>query len=91
MIQTLDKINCEQDGLSYETWICQHLFDNPKQTWFSRELSTENPWPDAGCSECDLVFARDSEWTETNSGSIGIKLLCYLCYERGRAQATSFL
>ena len=85
-----EKIDCDVDGWGYDAFVCQHLFHNPNQTWFSREPTSDNPWPDAWCSECDRVFMRDGEWNDDNSGCTSIKLLCHFCYERKRTQATSF-
>ena len=88
MTNHLDKIKCDKDGWGYEAFVCQHLLENPVQTWFSREPTIDNPWPDAWCAECDKVFSRDGIWTEENSVCLGVKLLCHRCYERKRAQAT---
>ncbi len=81
-----DKIECERDGQGYESFMCRHLFENPTQGWYSREPTSENPWPDAWCAECDVVFMRDGQWTDDNSSCTEIKLLCNFCYERRRAQ-----
>ena len=81
-----DKVDCENDGEGYESWVCQHLFDNPAQAWFSRDPTSANPWPDAWCASCDNIFLRDGAWTDDNSACTGIKLICHYCYERRRTQ-----
>lgn len=88
-MQDRDKIACAEDGEGYEAFVCKHLFENPAQQWYSREPSSENPWPDAWCGACDKVFMRDGEWTDENSACIEIKLICHHCYERRRALEVS--
>lgn len=86
MIIVREKIECDEDGKGYECFICRHLFENPVQVWYSRDPTPENPWPDAWCAECDVVFMRDGAWTDANSSCTEIKLLCHLCYERRRVK-----
>jgi hypothetical protein len=81
-----EKVKCDDHSSGYETWVCTHLYSNPAQSWFSREATTDNPWPDAWCSECDKIFMRDGEWNDKNSGCTQIKLICNFCYENRRKQ-----
>src|ERR1035438_9277600 len=59
--------NCAEHGAGFETFICEHLAQNPRQRWYSAEVSDENPWPDAWCRSCNLVFELEGEWNESNA------------------------
>lgn len=84
-----NRISCEEHGTGLATFICQHLCAKPAQTWCSDELSLDNPWPGAWCTECQKSFERFGEWRDANSGVLGLKLLCQRCYDSARSQASS--
>ncbi len=74
-------ITCQTHGIAYETYVCEHLFRNPEQQWFSQEQDLENPWPDAWCGLCNSYFQQQGEWNEQNEKDLKIKLLCHHCYQ----------
>jgi len=82
---------CSAHGSGTNTFVCEHLVVNPKQKWFSSPPSTDKPWPDAWCAECDAVYQEQGEWNEENEGRLPIKLLCHHCYEALRNQDPSAL
>ncbi len=81
-----DQVKCDTHEFGKETWVCEHLLDNPNQEWFSSPITDENPWPDAWCKLCDQEYLKYGEWNDSNAESINIKLLCHQCYELKRSQ-----
>lgn len=84
-----EEIECSADGKGYEAYICEHLFENSMQAWHSATPTPDNRWPDAWCEKCNDVYVRDGEWTDDNSASLGVKLICSFCYERRRASSVT--
>jgi hypothetical protein len=82
-------MECGIHGKAVMTFICQHLMENGAQTWHSLAPSSENRWPDAWCSICQVAYLRESEWNDKNEGAITVKLACHRCYETLRALGTS--
>jgi len=74
-------IQCDTHGTSFQAYICEHPFENPKQSWFSGPSTDENPWPDAWCSLCHEAYLRDGGWNDANSVDLRAKLICHRCYE----------
>jgi hypothetical protein len=84
-------IMCEEHGTATTTYVCSHLVDDPLQRWHSNRASLDNPWPDAWCDRCNVKFARDGEWNESNSDGIEIQILCNYCYEGALGKSVSRL
>lgn len=84
-----EQVKCSDHGTGYETFACEHLVSNPAQGWFSSEPNEDRRWPDAWCVVCDAYFREQNEWNDQNSSKMKVRLLCHLCYERIRSQATS--
>jgi hypothetical protein len=82
------RIECNDHGTGFETFICGHLASNPAQEWFSREASEDNLWPDAWCASCNVEFLKEGEWNERNEVGLNVMLLCHRCYEFARSQST---
>jgi hypothetical protein len=82
------EISCARHAAGFETFVCQHLLENPSQEWFSDTPDESNPWPDAWCTICNEAFNEQGEWNEQNEGRMKIKLLCHRCYEAARATGT---
>jgi hypothetical protein len=80
-----EKVGCAQHGDAFETFICEHLAEDPAQTWYSNEPRPGNEWPDSWCSRCHVAYLRENEWNEENEGELRITLLCHRCYEAQRA------
>lgn len=77
-------------GPAFQTFICQHLAEDPRQTWHSHRPSEGNQWPDAWCDLCHVAFAREGEWNGNNEEGLVVKLFCHRCYESHRSQRTHF-
>jgi hypothetical protein len=82
------QVECSDHGTGFATYICEHLFSNAAQEWFSRTPDEENQWPDAWCSACDKFFQEQDEWNEKNESKTKIKLICHHCYLLKRSQGT---
>jgi hypothetical protein len=82
------EIECRRHGRGRATYVCEHIFSNPKQEWFSDDPKSTNPWPDAWCVRCDQLYQDQGEWNDSNSEHLKIKLICHHCYESFRAQQT---
>jgi hypothetical protein len=74
-------IQCDTHGTAFQTVVCRHLFDKPKQPWFSAERTRSNQWPDAWCADCNVLYTQQGEWNDRNSGGLKLALLCHICYE----------
>ena len=74
-------IECDSHGQGYQAFVCEHLMVNPNQEWFSDDPTTEDPWPDAWCKECQAVFEEQGEWNDENSFKLRVKVVCHHCYE----------
>src|SRR5260370_10826150 len=82
------QIACANHTTGFETFVCQHLFDNPSQEWFSENPTESNPWPDSWCVTCNQAFEEQGEWNGQNEWRMKIKLLCHRCYESALAKGT---
>lgn len=85
----LRAIICDEHVTGFSTFVCQHLAANPDQEWFSDEVSEKDKWPDAWCSQCNVLFEEAGEWNEENEANLDIQMLCHHYYEKKRAQNTS--
>jgi len=50
----------------------------------SEEPSEEEPFPDAWCDDCNLIFQAHGGWNEESEKLVSISLLCSGCYELAR-------
>jgi len=84
-----DKIECATHGECRETFVCTHLLGESAGLGFNREEPTEdNPFPDAWCDDCQLIFEAHGGWNEESEKLVKISLLCSGCYERARIRNT---
>lgn len=84
-----DKIQCATHGECQETFVCSHLLGESAGLGFNRsEPSTDNPFPDAWCDDCELIRAAHGGWNEQCEKLAKISLLCSGCYERARIRNT---
>lgn len=81
-------VQCHTHGPAFQTFICEHLFANPEQEWYSSAPSEDNRWPDAWCSICHEAYKTEGEWNERNENLLKIRLVCHRCYESRRALGT---
>jgi hypothetical protein len=76
------EVNCEEHGKADVTFVCAHLIADPVQRWHCARASTDNPWPDAWCDQCNEAYLREGEWNENNETCVDIEILCHHCYEQ---------
>jgi hypothetical protein len=82
-------VNCSEHAKGYATFICEHLFAEPLQAWFSNRPDEEEPCPDAWCASCEALFLEQGEWNDQNESKRDIKMVCHHCYEKLRSHATN--
>lgn len=86
---TSDKIQCATHGESEKTYVCMHLLKESTGLGFNcGEPTTENPFPDAWCDNCEIIRAAHGGWNEESEKLAKISLLCSGCYERSRIRNT---
>jgi len=82
-------IDCSTHGEQEKTYVCNHLADGSAGLGFNRgEPTEENPFPDAWCDECNLIYEANDGWGDATEGLITIRLLCSGCYEKARIRNT---
>lgn len=80
-----NKIQCDIHGESQKAFVCSHLTEGGVGLGFNRaEPSEENPFPDAWCDDCELIFQEHNGWSDETEGLVSIRMLCSGCYERAR-------
>jgi len=52
------------------------------------EPTAEDPFPDAWCDDCDIIYRAHNGWTEESEKLVKVSLLCSGCYERIRIRNT---
>ena len=78
-------IQCQLHGECTETFVCSHLTEDAAGRGFNREEpSEEDPFPDAWCDDCELIFKAHQGWTDESEKLVEIRVLCSGCYERSR-------
>jgi hypothetical protein len=84
-----EKVQCATHGESEKTFVCSHLLGESAGLGFNRnEPSTENPFPDAWCDNCEIIRAAHNGWNDQSEKLAKISLLCAGCYERARIRNT---
>jgi hypothetical protein len=77
-----NNIECQTHGDSAQTFVCSHLTDGAAALGFNRdEPSEEEPFPDALCDDCNLIFETHGGWNEESEQLVSIQLICSGCYE----------
>jgi hypothetical protein len=80
---------CATHGESTETFVCAHLLGESAGLGFNRgEPSTDDPFPDAWCDDCELIRAAHDGWNDQSEKLAKISLLCAGCYEQARIRNT---
>lgn len=83
------KIQCETHGECEATYVCSHLTGEAAGLGFNGDEPTEeNPFPDAWCDDCELIFVAHDGWNDESEKLAKIVLLCSGCYERTRIRNT---
>jgi Uncharacterized protein conserved in bacteria (DUF2199) len=84
-----DTIQCSTHGETQRTFVCMHLLGSSAGLGFNRnEPTTDKPFPDAWCDNCELIRATHNGWNEESEKLTKISLLCSGCYERARIRNT---
>lgn len=84
-----NKVQCTTHGECEETFVCSHLAEGAAASGFNRDNpSEENPFPDAWCDDCDVIFEAHNGWNDETEKLVSIRLLCSGCYERARIRNT---
>jgi len=84
-----NKVQCATHGECQETYVCSHLLGESAGLGFNREEpTTDNPFPDAWCDDCELIRAAHGGWNEQSERLTRIALLCSGCYERALIRNT---
>ena len=79
-------VECERHGQGYETFVCTHLRKGVACGYVSSTGLDrgDDPWPDAWCSVCEEVRAKEGGWNDVSEAFADIVLLCSGCYEDAR-------
>lgn len=81
-------IECDKHGKQQETFVCQHIVQtilDGKIRGFWSAGDSDNPRPDAWCSECDANYqASGGVWNDENEAFAGIKIICGACYDQAK-------
>ena len=65
--------------------MCSHLSGGSAALGFHRaEPREEDPFPDAWCDDCNLIFEANNGWNDDSQGLVEIQVLCSACYEQSR-------
>ncbi len=84
-----DKVQCETHGETDKAFVCSHLARESHGLGFNcEEASSESPFPDAWCDDCEIIRATHGGWTEESEGLVKIALVCTKCYERTHIRNT---
>src|ERR1700722_3352737 len=84
-----DKVKCETHGETDQACGCTQLALEFHGLGFNcEEVSSEAPFPDAWCDDCEIIRAAHDGWTDEAQGLVKIALVCTKCYERTRIRNT---
>ena len=84
-----EKVECATHGESDATYVCAHLLGGSTGLGFNRdEPTSDTPFPDAWCDDCELIRAAHDGWDEESEKLTKISLLCSKCYQRTRIRNT---
>lgn len=82
-------IQCDTHGETEETFVCSHLIGGAAGLGFNcAEPTEDNPFPDAWCDDCNVIYEAHDGWNDETEGLISIRLLCSGCYEKARIRNT---
>ena len=82
-------VHCHDHGECEQTFVCTHLAGGSAGIGFNRaEPTEEDPFPDAWCDDCNVIFEAHEGWTDETEELMDIRLLCSRCYELCRIRNT---
>ena len=81
-----ETIYCDTHGDCEPAYVCSHLTEHAAGLGFNcNEPSEEDPYPDALCDKCELIFQERGNTDELDES---IRLICSRCYESSRIRNT---
>ena len=84
-----DTIHCDAHGDREPTIVCVHLTEDAAGLGFNcGEPSEDNPFPDAWCDNCDLIYQEHDGWNDETEDLLDVRVLCSSCYELSRIRNT---
>lgn len=81
-----DKIECNTHGMSYASFVCQHL-SKGEDLGFHVGFDPDNEdqlYPDAWCNKCEEALEKEGEWNDVSEAVANIKIVCSGCYQEIR-------
>ena len=84
--QTGRIVHCERHGDNREAFMCEHLLLHSGLGFVSDGTDSNNPHPDAWCSECERVRIESGGEFNDNYARSVIKLVCGDCYNEIKAK-----
>ena len=79
-------VECDTHGRSDAAFVCQHLIAAAPEAVLGFHQTYYDPdnreWGDLGgwCDRCDVVWAREGEWTDAMGKFAGLRLVCASCF-----------
>ena len=87
-----DTVHCDTHGETDQAFVCRHLAVETAGLGFNREEpSSDDPYPDAWCDNCELIRAAHDGWNDEAQELVKIALVCSRCYEQARIHNTRTL
>ena len=84
-----ETIHCHNHGECEQTFVCSHLTESMAGLGFNcGEPSEEDPFPNAWCDNCDLIYQAHDGWNDESEALIEVRTLCSGCYELARIRNT---
>lgn len=85
----VDTIHCHIHGDCEQSFVCSHLTEDAAGLGFHRaEPSADDPFPNAWCDNCDLIYEAHGGWIGEAVELVEVRLLCSSCYELSRIRNT---
>ena len=84
-----ETIHCHNHGECEQTFVCSHLTEGAAGLGFNRgEPSEDNPFPNAWCDNCDLIYQAHQGWNDEAEDLLEVRIVCSGCYELARIRNT---
>ena len=74
-------VHCDVHGEGRPAFVCRHL---AKGTGLGFFHAGNGRYPDAWCSQCDVLMMQTGHWTEEAEKFVDITLVCHRCYREIR-------
>jgi hypothetical protein len=77
-------VECGEHGRRPAAYVCAHLVGGDGLGFNADEPTGDNPWPDAWCDDCDVIWERVGGWENVPEEDVQISLICDACYAKIR-------